>query len=71
VANEVFDGADVMRQFLEERERLAHQTKNALPQRVIEAFDVIGFAGFLRDGSVPLRWNHPCVGFILIRWSSF
>jgi hypothetical protein len=67
VADEEFDGTDVGRQLFGEREGIAHQTGNTLPQGVIEAFGVIGFARFLRDGSVPLRRNHTRVGFILVR----
>ena len=67
VADEILDGTDVIGQFLGERQRFADQTGHALPQRVIEAFDVIGFPGLLRDGFVPLRRNHTCIGVILIR----
>jgi hypothetical protein len=66
VANEVLDGTDVMRQCLGEREGLAHQTGNALPQRVIEALNMIGFPGFLRNGAVLLRGYHPFIDFILV-----
>ena len=41
--------------------------KPPLPQGVVEAFNVIGFAGLLRNGFVLLRRNHPRIGFILIR----
>jgi hypothetical protein len=47
--------------------RLTHQTGHALPQRVIEAFDVIGFPSVLRDGFVLGWWNHILVGLVLIR----
>jgi hypothetical protein len=67
MADEKLDGADVIRQVFGERQRLAHQTGNALPQGVVEAFNVIGFACLLRDGSVPLYRNHTCIGFILVR----
>ena len=56
-----------MRQLLGEREGLTYETRHALPQGIVEAFDVIGFASFLRDGFVSLRWNHPCVSVILVR----
>jgi hypothetical protein len=48
VVDEERDGTDVVSQFLGERQRIAHQTRNALSQGVVEAFNVIGFAGFLR-----------------------
>jgi hypothetical protein len=49
------------------RQRIAHQTRNALSPRAIEALDMIGFVSFLRDGLVAFRWNHPSVGILLIR----
>jgi len=39
---------------------------NALPQGIVEAFDVVGFLNFLRHGFVPLRRNLPFVCLILI-----
>ncbi len=53
-------------QLFRERECFPDQTRNALPQRVIEALDVIGFPGFLRDGAVLLRRNHPSIDVILV-----
>jgi hypothetical protein len=47
MAGEILDGADVIRQFFGEGGCLAHQTRNALSQSVVEAFDVIRFADFL------------------------
>src|SRR5882672_7329236 len=55
-----------MRQFLGEREGLAYQTGNALPERVIEALNVVGFPGVLRHGLVLLRWYHPFIDGILV-----
>ena len=49
------------------RERLTHQPGRALPSRVIEALDVIGFPRFLRDRFLSLRRDHPCIGVVLIR----
>ena len=67
MANEILDSANVMRQLFGEREGLAYQTSNALPQGVIEAFDVMGFPRLLRDGFVPLRRHHSGVGVLVIR----
>jgi hypothetical protein len=53
VANEILESADVVGQFLGERSRLTRQTGKALSQCVVEALDVIGFSGLLRDGLVP------------------
>jgi hypothetical protein len=49
VADEISYGTDVVGQFLGERQRFAYKTRQTLPQRVVEAFDVIGFAGYLTD----------------------
>jgi len=38
-----------------------------LPQRVIEALDMIGFPCLLRDGAVLLRRNHAFIDLILVR----
>jgi hypothetical protein len=67
VADETLYGTDMVGQLFGERQRFAHQTRNALPQRVVEAFDMVSFAGFLRDGLMPLRRNYPCVSVILVR----
>ena len=39
-------------------DKTPNQTSNTLPQRVIEALDMIGFPRLLRDGAVLLRRNH-------------
>src|SRR5262245_37600433 len=67
MVHEILDSADVMRQLFGEREGLTHQMRNALPQSIVEALDVVGFACFLCNGFVPIRWDHTCVGIILIR----
>jgi hypothetical protein len=59
VTNEVLNGTDVVHQLFGERQRFADQTGHTLPQRIIEALDVIGFARFLRNGFVPFRRNDP------------
>ncbi len=56
-----------MCQLFGKRQGLAYQTGHTLPESIVEAFDVIGFPRVLRDGFVPLRWNHACVGVLLIR----
>jgi hypothetical protein len=67
VTNEILDGTDMVGQIFGERQRFAHQTRNALPQRVGEACEVIRFASFLGDRFVSLRRNHPGVSVILVR----
>ena len=49
------------------RQRIAHQTRNALFPRVIEALEMLGFVSVLRDGLMAFRRNHPSVGILLIR----
>jgi hypothetical protein len=66
VADEILDRTDVMGQFLGERQRFSDQTRDALSQRVIEALDIIGFPGMLRDGFVSLRRNDTAIGVVLI-----
>src|SRR5262249_50460173 len=66
VTAEIPDGTNVVGQFLGERQRFAYETRQTLPQRVVEAFDVIGFPGVLRDSFVSLRRNHTCIGIVLI-----
>jgi hypothetical protein len=67
VADEELDDTDVVCQFLGERQRVMHETRNTLLQRVVEAFDVIRFAGSLRDSFVLGWWNHALVDRIAIR----
>jgi hypothetical protein len=55
-----------MRQRLGERESLAHETGHALPQRVIEALNMIGFPGVLRDCPVLSCRYHLFIDGILI-----
>src|SRR5262245_29062186 len=45
MANEELNGTDMVGKLLGKRQRCAYQTRNALSQRVVEPFDVIGFAG--------------------------
>jgi hypothetical protein len=61
VANAVLDGPAVRRQCLGEREGLAPQTGNALPERVIAALNGVRLPGFLCHGSGLLRWYSPCI----------
>lgn len=67
MADEVLAGPAMVGQLLRECQRVTHHTGDALPQGVVEALNVVGFPGFLRDGVVLRRRTHPCVGFILIR----
>jgi hypothetical protein len=44
VANKILDGPNMVGQLFEERRCIAHQTRHALSQRVIEALEMIGLA---------------------------
>src|SRR5262245_52586986 len=70
MADEVLNGPDMVGQLFGECQRVTYQTGDALPQGVVEALNVIGFPGFLRDGFVLRRRNDPFVDFILIRIKS-
>lgn len=67
MAEEIPNRTDVICHFPGERERLTHQTGDALAERIIETFPVIGFPGFLRDRFGLSRRNHAGVGIIWIR----
>ena len=64
MAYEELDGTDVVRQFLGEGQRVAHQTRHALSQGVVKALDMIGFPGLLCDRLVLAGWNHALVDLI-------
>src|SRR6516164_4534515 len=66
MAYEIFDGTDVVRQLFREGESVTDEAGDALPQRVIAALDMVGFAGVLRNGFVLCRRNDPGVDRILI-----
>ena len=66
MADEELAGTAVVRQFLGGRQGLTDQKGQALPQRIVEPFDVIGFPRFLADGFAALRRNHAVVYNILV-----
>ena len=67
MADEVFDSTDMVRQLLREGQSVTDEAGDALPHGVIEALDMMGFAGVLRDGFVLRCRNDPCIDGILIR----
>src|SRR5215510_7557532 len=67
MASEVLNGTDVVRQLLRESQSITDEAGDALPHSVIEALDMIRFAGVLRNGFVLRRRNDPGVDGILIR----
>lgn len=67
MADEKLDRTDVVLSLLGEGQRGADEAGHALPQRVVEPFDMIGFSRFFRNGFVALRRNDAVVHVILIR----
>jgi|KBSSwiStaDraftv2_1062776.scaffolds.fasta_scaffold1111750_2 hypothetical protein len=61
MADAVFDGTDVMGEFVGKGSGVAYETSNALAQRVVEALARIGFAGVRRDSFMVRRGNAPGV----------
>jgi hypothetical protein len=45
VTDEELDGTNMIGKLFRKRQRLAYQPGHTLAQRIIKAFDVIGFAG--------------------------
>jgi hypothetical protein len=54
-----------------ENDSVARTRREALPQRVIKALNVIGFPSFLRDGFMPLCRDDPLIGVALIRMAGY
>jgi hypothetical protein len=67
VTNEILDSADMIREFFGEGEGRTDQSRDALPYRIIETLEVIGFPGFLRDSSVLPCRNDPFRDGIWVR----
>ncbi len=67
MADEEFDGTNVILYLLGERQRGAYEARKALSQGVVESFDVVGFPCFFRDGLVALRRNDTVVHHVLVR----
>lgn len=67
MADEVFDGSNMVRQLFGEGEGVPDEAGDALTPCVVEPLDVVGLPRVLRNGFVLRRWNDPCVDGILIR----
>jgi hypothetical protein len=67
VIEEEFDGPNVMLDLFGEGQGGANETRQALPQGIVESFEVIRFPGVLRDGFVALRWDDALIDVIVIR----
>jgi hypothetical protein len=69
VADEEFDSPDVILDLLGEGQCSADEAHKALPQRVVEALDVVGFACFFRDRFVAFRRNDAVIHLYCFRMS--
>jgi hypothetical protein len=67
VAAAIRERTEVLGQFLGARQGVTDQRREALPQRVMEALEVMGFPGVLRHRRVALRRHHTRLGGIVIR----
>ena len=67
MAYDVFDGGDMIGELFGEGQRVTAETGDALPQRIVETLDMVGFPGLLRDGFVLRSRNDPFVDGLLIR----
>ena len=67
MTDEELDRTDVVLDLLGEGQRVADETREALPQGVVEALDVVGFPCFLCDRLVALCRDDALVYFILVR----
>jgi hypothetical protein len=67
VTDEELHGTDMVGELLGKGQRVADQPCNALPQRGVSTFDVIGFARSFADRFVLRRRNHLLIYHIVIR----
>ena len=67
---------DVIHELLRERQRLPHQSRNPLPQRVVHSFYIARQAAIFADSNMPFARNDvdvglPVVGVDLCTWSVY
>ena len=61
--NKIPNSSNMVFQLFRERQCFSHQSGNALPQRIIESFNVIGFASFLANGKMACGRKDRRIGF--------
>ena len=66
MADEVCDGTKMIGELFGEGQGVTYETGDALPQRVSEPLDMIGVAGWLRDGFGWRSRNDSCRDGILV-----
>ena len=54
--------ADVVFDFLGERQRFSHQSGNSLTKSVVQAFDMVGLSTFFTDGVMALAGENTGIG---------
>jgi hypothetical protein len=64
--NEIPNRTDMIGQLFGKSQRFAHQPPNPLPQRVIDALDMIGLTTLLADRAVPFGRQDHAVGLVEI-----
>ena len=67
IAYEILDGADVVVQLFGKRQRTAYQTRDTLPQGVVESLNVIGLACFFADRTVLCSGDDAFIHHIRVR----
>ena len=63
VMDEQPDGPNVVLELLGERQGLSHQSRNSLPQRVVQALDVTRQSTLFTDRLMPFAGNDRDIGF--------
>ena len=48
--NKIPNSSNMVFQLFRERQCFSYQPRNALPKRIVESFNVIGFASFFANG---------------------
>jgi hypothetical protein len=62
VVNEIPDRTNMIRQLLRKRQGFAHQTRTALTERVVEAFNVSGLTTGFINGLMPFGGQNAGIG---------
>jgi len=60
--DKVPDGTDVVLPLLRERQGLAHQAADPLPQRVVQPLDMAGLPAVFAHWTVAFRWEDAGIG---------
>ena len=61
MTNEIFDGSDMIGEFLGKGKRFSDQTRYSLSQRAVEPLDMVGYPLLLFDHPMLLCFNHTLI----------